>query len=1324
MKSIPSFLKLGRSLLSLCGLATVWLAGASVHPLQAATEISLTGFSASENFDSMGSSASASLPSGWVMSAAGAGTPTYTAAGNFTAVGQAYSSGSPTTGGRYNWGNGSTTSDRAIGFMTSGSYASPNSIMVGYANNTGVTIGSMTLTFDYERYRINTAAAQVNFFYSTDGSTWTAATTGDSGAFATGTSAYAFPGTVVSKSVTLSGLNLAVGAKIYFRWNFNTTGANSQGLGLDNFTLSAVSAGATSVRAETAADGSGGALLATNLTAGNSVTVYAIARNSAGTFVSNTNATWSLASKTAGVVDGDLVPAGDNKSATFTGHWLGTAAISATVSGLAATNSGTITVRAGGATQVRVETLADGSGILVPATNVAPGHAIVVYAIQRDTYGNFVTNIAADAWSLPTKTGGVVDGDLVAAGNMKSATFTGAVPGTATIRATSGVLPNTDSGLVTVPASPTPPSGTGVADPVNVVVGQSTTLRVTVAPGATPVSSGLAVTADLTAMGGAASQSFTDAGGNIFTNLATVAVGALVGTNSLPVTITDAENRTNTTAISLVVGVAPGVTAPASLTTNATGTAVFSVTGSGTGPLSYQWCKGVAPLSDGGKISGSTTAALTLTSVLAADAGSYSVLVTNLFGSVTSSVATLTVLDPVIVANPGSRTNNSGTTATFSVGAVGTAPLGYQWLLGGAILADGGSVTGAVTTTLTITNVGPANAGDYSVVVSNANSSVTSLVATLTVVDLAITKNPTTRTNSAGDNAYFYVTAVGTAPAYQWQLNGADIAGATASSLTRSNVGAADVGNYWVTVSNASGILTSAPAALIVVGSNSYKLAQWNFAGSTVAPSTGSGTASLVGGATATFAAGTSSDPTGTAASGWNTATYPTQGTGNKSRGAQFAVSTLGYTNVVVAWEQQDSNTGSKYSRLQYTTNGTDFVDGPVITLPTGGTFFYETVDLSAVPGVANNASFAFRLMAEWESSAITNGNNNYVAVTSGSTYGPSGTMRYDMMSIFANPLPLTITTQPTGGTVECGNTAGFSVTASGATPLGYQWRVNGSPITGSNSAALSFNPATMANAANYDVVVSNPFAAVTSAVVALTVTDATPPSLSLPTDFATPQTSEQGAAVTFSATAYDLCAGSVSVTCVPASGSVFPIGATTVHCTAGDGSTNTASGSFQVTVQRQWVQVSGTVELEHFVGPAHDGAGNRTVTFIASDDATNKLKTVDLALDFTGGAAAFTLTNLPVAMTHLSAKTAWTLRTRLSATFTNGAAVVNFTGDNALLGGDFDNSNLVDIEDYFQLAAVWYRPDAAADIDGSGLVDVDDYFILASHWYLEGDPE
>jgi hypothetical protein len=151
------------------------------------------------------------------------------------------SSGSPATGSRYNWGNGTTTSDRAPGFMTSGGYASPNSILVDYDNNTGATITQLNVSFDYERYRINTAAASVTFSYSLDGSTWIAASAGDSGAFATGASSYTFttPG-LVSKSFSITGLNLAVGDDIYFRWNFDTTGTNSQGLALDNVSVTAV----------------------------------------------------------------------------------------------------------------------------------------------------------------------------------------------------------------------------------------------------------------------------------------------------------------------------------------------------------------------------------------------------------------------------------------------------------------------------------------------------------------------------------------------------------------------------------------------------------------------------------------------------------------------------------------------------------------------------------------------------------------------------------------------------------------------------------------------------------------------------------------------------------------------------------------------------------------------------------------------------------------------------------------------------------------------------------------------------------------------------
>lgn len=116
--------------------------------------------------------------------------------------------------------------------------------MAQYVNNTGSTITELAIAFDIERYRINAAAANVTFFTSTDGTTWTAQTAGDSGAFATGANAYNFTnGTVVNKSFNLTGLTIGTGAAIYLRWNFDTTGANSQGLGLDNVSLTATTSG-------------------------------------------------------------------------------------------------------------------------------------------------------------------------------------------------------------------------------------------------------------------------------------------------------------------------------------------------------------------------------------------------------------------------------------------------------------------------------------------------------------------------------------------------------------------------------------------------------------------------------------------------------------------------------------------------------------------------------------------------------------------------------------------------------------------------------------------------------------------------------------------------------------------------------------------------------------------------------------------------------------------------------------------------------------------------------------------------------------------------
>lgn len=195
-----------------------------------------------ENFDSMAASATAALPANWKFSPAGAAAPTWAAAGNFTAVNQQASSGVPATGGRYNWGTTPAT-DRALGIMTSGSYASPNSIMAYYRNTNASNLTQLTVTYNLERYRVNTAAASVQFYYSLDGITWTAVTAGDVAAASlpTGASSYTFgtPLTINVASFNITGLNIATNSDIYLRWNLNTTGGNSQGIGIDDVNVTA-----------------------------------------------------------------------------------------------------------------------------------------------------------------------------------------------------------------------------------------------------------------------------------------------------------------------------------------------------------------------------------------------------------------------------------------------------------------------------------------------------------------------------------------------------------------------------------------------------------------------------------------------------------------------------------------------------------------------------------------------------------------------------------------------------------------------------------------------------------------------------------------------------------------------------------------------------------------------------------------------------------------------------------------------------------------------------------------------------------------------------
>ncbi len=173
---------------------------------------------------------------------------------------------------------------------------------------------------------------------------------------------------------------------------------------------------------------------------------------------------------------------------------------------------------------------------------------------------------------------------------------------------------------------------------------------------------------------------------------------------------------------------APTITAqPVNQTVTVGQTATFSVTATGSAPLSYQWQKNSA------NISGATASSYTTPATASGDNGAmFDVVVSNSAGSKTSAMATLTVdaaaVAPTITAQPTNQSVTVGQTATFSVTATGTAPLSYQWQKNS--VAIGGATSASYTTPATTL----ADSGEqFSVTVSNAVGNTPSNTATLTV---------------------------------------------------------------------------------------------------------------------------------------------------------------------------------------------------------------------------------------------------------------------------------------------------------------------------------------------------------------------------------------------------------------------------------------------------------------------------------------------------------------------------------------------------------------------------------------------------------------
>jgi hypothetical protein len=540
--------------------------------------------------------------------------------------------------------------------------------------------------------------------------------------------------------------------------------------------------------------------------------------------------------------------------------------------------------------------------------------------------------------------------------------------------------------------------------------------------------------------------------------------------------------------------VAPSITTqPAGQTVTAGQTASFSVAATGTAPLTYQWQKNSVA------IGGATSSSYTTPATTSSDNGAqFTVVVSNTAGSVTSSAAILTVnaapVAPSITTQPASQTVTSGQTASFSVAATGTAPLTYQWQKNSVAIS--GATSSNYTTAVTTSSD---NGAQFTVVISNTAGNVTSSAAILTVnaapVAPSITTQPASQTVTSGQTASFSVAATGTAPlSYQWNKNGTAILGATSSSYTTLATTSSDNGaQFTVLVSNSVGSVTSSAATLTVNAAP-------------VAPSITTQPASqtVTAGQTASFSvAATGNAPltyqwnkNGTAISGATSSGYTTSATTSADNGAQFTV--------VV------SNTAGSVSSIAATLSVNAAPVAPSITAqPAAQTV---TAGLTASFSVAatgtaplgyqwnkNGTAISGATSSSYTTPATTSSDNGAQFTVVVSNTAGSVTSSAAILTVNAAPVAPSITTQPASQTVTAGQTASFSVAATGTAPLSYQWKKNNLAISGATSSGYT-TPATTSsdNGALFTVVVSNTAGSVTSIAATLTVNVPQPPSVSI----------------------------------------------------------------------------------------------------------------------------------------------------------------------------------------------------------------------------------
>jgi hypothetical protein len=499
--------------------------------------------------------------------------------------------------------------------------------------------------------------------------------------------------------------------------------------------------------------------------------------------------------------------------------------------------------------------------------------------------------------------------------------------------------------------------------------------------------------------------------------------------------------------------VAPSiVTAPQAQTVLATGTATFTVAATGTAPLAYQWLKDDQPITGN---SSATTATLTLTNVQAANAGAYSVVVSNgTLPNATSTPVALTVtpVAPSITTQPLARTVVEGANVTFTVAATGSTPFTYVWRKGGEILADGGNISGATTASLTLTGVTLADSGNYDVVVANGTSpaATSSLVALLVSAAL-----PGPQIDYAGGT---YVQNFNTLP--------------SAGTFTLSGNGPIDAS-------------AASPAGVGATGMPGWSFSNYSGSGNNVIFLVGTG--SVTNGAVYSFgSAGASDRALGSIASAAQIGRFGLALV--NTTGQTITHFTLGYTGE--QWRTADNTTPQSLT-FSYSVSASNINTGTFTNVP--ALTFTSPIASATASALDGNLPANRTVIAPVTITGVAwlPGQTLTLRWTDLNDGGNDHALAIDDFIFALEAVPPTITTQPMAQTATALTQVTFTTAADGTAPLSYQWRKGGIALTGNASATtatLVLPSVTAADAGGYDCVVSNNFGTVTTAAAALTV--------------------------------------------------------------------------------------------------------------------------------------------------------------------------------------------------------------------------------------------